>query len=119
MLKTARGPQIPCRAASGTCTACCGSRGVSRPTTTARVGAGCSRKPFYGSSTDAMATVINAATAARTSTKADARSNQIQHLQITGPNHCPRLLLAPGYIDVAGGAKAAALANATQCCSRS
>jgi hypothetical protein len=110
---------MPCRAAAGTCTACCGSRGVSRPTTTARVGTGCSRKPFYGSSTDAMATVLNSATAARTSTKADARSNQIQHLQITGPNHCPRLLLSPGYIDVAGGAKAAALANATQCCSRS
>ncbi len=116
-LSTKKGPQMPCRITAGTCTDCCGSRGVSRPTTTARVGTGCSRKPFYGSSSDPMATVLNTAVAARTSTKADTRHNQVQHLQITGPNHCPHLLLAPGYIDVAGGAKAAALANATKCCS--
>lgn len=80
---------------------------------------GCSRKTFYGSSGDGGASVLNTAIAARTSTKADARHNQIQHLQIMAPNFCNRLLLAPGYIDVNAGAKASALANATQCCSAS
>ncbi len=81
---------------------------------------GCSKKTFYGSSGDGSASVLNTAVAARTSTKADARHNQIQHLQINGPNNlCNRLLLAPGHIDVNAGAKASALANATQCCSAS
>ena len=63
------------------------------------------------------ASILNTAIAARTSTKADARGNQIQHLQVTGPNFCNRLLLAPGFVDVNAGAKAIALANATKCCS--
>lgn len=115
-LQVRRGPRIPCLAQRGTCTGCCPIRGQSRPTPTARVGLGCSRKPFYGSSADGGATVINTAVAARTSTKADARHNQIQHLQVNGPNFCKRLLLAPGQIDVNAGAKASALANATRCC---
>lgn len=118
-LRTADGPRIPCLAVRGTCTGCCPLRGQSRPTPTARVGLGCSRKPFYGGSADGTASVLNSVVAARTSTKADARGNQVQHLQVTGPNFCNRLLLAPGYVDVNAGAKAGALANATQCCTAS
>jgi hypothetical protein len=116
-LQSAKGPRIPCLAQPGTCKSCCPNNGKSRPTPTARVGQGCSSKTFYGSSGDGTASILNTAIAARTSTKADARGNQIQHLQVTGPNFCNRLLLAPGFVDVNAGAKAIALANATKCCS--
>ncbi len=116
-LQKRKGPIIPCLAQQGTCSRICPCGSGSKPTPVARVGLGCSRKTFYGNTGDGTASVLNNAVAARTSTKADARGTQVQHLQITGPNFCNRLLLAPGYVDVNAGARAVALANATKCCS--